>query len=367
MKKDRQRERITKLRTASIIVLFAITSTVFGETYFSGKTIKWIVPFSQGGGADTLARFYAPLLSKELPGQPNVDVVNMPGAGSTKGANWFSTQAPNDGSVIFISSGSTHFPFLLGDPRVKYSYDDWEVVLALGSGGVAYLPKDLGEKWNKDPKLVLDTNFVFASQGPTRLDLIPLLAWNILGMKVEPIFGIKGRADGRLMFERGFVNIDYQTSASFISKVQPLVDKGKAVPIMTWGALDGQGNIVRDSNFPDIPTFREVYITIYGKEPTGSGWDTWKAFFIAGFPAQKMVVVNKDTDPDIIDAYSTAFKAIIDQEGFLEKSKQYFGIYHQATAGVAADKFKKTATQIDPAAVLWLKNWLLLSYGVELQ
>ena len=62
-----------------------------------------------------------------------------------------------------------------------------------------------------------------------RLDLVPLLAWSMLGMNVDPIFGIKGRADGRLMFEQGYVNIDYQTSSSFLAKVTPLVEKGDAV------------------------------------------------------------------------------------------------------------------------------------------
>ena len=348
-----------------ISMLLAMTNSVFAETNFSGKTIKWVVPFSEGGGADAIARFFAPLLAEELPGQPIVEVVNMPGAGSTKGANWFCSLAPTDGSVIFSTSGSTQFPFLLDDPRVKYDYDDWEVVLATATGGVAYLPKDLGERWNKDPRSVLDTNFVFASQGPTRLDLIPLLAWDMLGMKVEPIFGIKGRADGRLMFERGFVNIDYQTSSSFLSKVQPLVDKGEAIPIMTWGALDELGSIVRDPNFPDIPTFREVYAEINGTEPSGNDWNAWKAFFIAGFPAQKMVVIDKNVSPDIIDAYSSAFESIIGRENFIEISKKYLGVYHQAT-GDQANQFKKIATQIDPSAVLWIKEWLKLSYNVEL-
>ena len=356
---------ISSLYAVIICMLLATSNSVFAKIDFSGKTIKWVVPFSEGGGADAIARFFAPLLAEELSGQPIVEVVNMPGAGSTKGANWFSSLAPTDGSVIFSTSGSTQFPFLLDDPRVKYDYDDWTVILASATGGVAYLPKDLGEKWNKDPRLILDTNFVFASQGPTRLDLIPLLAWDMLGMKVEPIFGIKGRADGRLMFERGFVNIDYQTSPSFMSKVQPLVDKGEAVPIMTWGALDELGSIVRDPNFPDIPTFREVYVEIHGTEPSGNDWNAWKAFFIAGFPAQKMVVIDKDVSPDIIDAYSSAFESIIGRENFIEISKKYLGVYHQAT-GDQANQFKKIATQIDPTAVLWIKEWLKLSYNLVL-
>ncbi|MGI9373587.1 MAG: Bug family tripartite tricarboxylate transporter substrate binding protein [Hyphomicrobiales bacterium] len=336
------------------------------EVSFEGKTIEWIIPFKEGGGSDKWSRFYAPLLSEALPGKPTVVVKNMPGAGSTKGANWFASNAKPDGMTILGTSGSTQFPFLLGDPRVKFNYADWNVVLASATGGVAYLPADLGEMWKKDKKSILDTNFIYGSQGATRLDLVPLLAWELLGMKVDPVFGIKGRGAGRLMFERGEANIDYQTSSAFLSKVTPLVEEGKAIPIMTWGALDDQGNIVRDPTFPDVPTFKEVYTEMKGEEPSGEAWEAWKAFFVAGFPAQKMVFLPKGTDQEIIDAYSNAFKAVTERPDFAEISKKRLGIYPQAT-GAKAAAFKKQGTEVDPKATAWVKNWLKERFGVELK
>ncbi len=333
---------------------------------FSGETIDWIIPFKEGGGSDKWARFYAPLLSEALPGKPAVVVKNMPGAGSTKGANHFaSRRVKPDGLTILGTSGSTQFPYLLGDPRVKFDYKDWHIVLATATGGVVYLPPDLGKKWQADPKSVMDTQFIYGSQGATRLDLVPLLAFELLGMKVEPVFGIKGRGAGRLMFERGEVNIDYQTSSAFLSKVTPLVDEGKAVPIMTWGALDDAGNIVRDPTFPDLPTFKEVYTQVKGAEPSGDAWKAWKAFFVAGFPAQKMVFLPKGTKPEIVDAYTKAFQAVLARPDFAEISKARLGVYPQAT-GAKAQEFLKQGTVVDPAATSWIKGWLKDRYGVEL-
>ena len=111
-----------------------------------------------------------------------------------------------------------------------------------------------------------------------RLDLVPLLAWEMLGLKVEPVFGIKGRGDGRLMFERGGANIDYQTSSSYLKGVTPFVETGTAVPMMSWGALDAAGNIVRDPTFPEMPTFKEVCEATDGCETSGEKWDAWKPF-----------------------------------------------------------------------------------------
>ena len=331
----------------------------------AGKTVEWIIPFSETGGSAKWANFYAPLLSEALPGQPTVVVKFMPGAGSTKGANFFQQQKYDDGTLIFGSSGSTQFPYLLGDPRVKYEYGDWNVVLASGTGGVAYLPPDLAARFDGDADDLKDVEFIYGSQGATRLDLVPLLAWEMLGLNVEPVFGIKGRGDGRLMFERGEANIDYQTSSSYLSGVTPLVEAGTAVPMMTWGALDADGNIVRDPTFPDIPTFKEVCEATAGCETSGTQWDAWKAFFIAGFPAQKMVFLPNGASADAIVTYTAAFEAVKARADFADISAKRLGKYPQMTGDEAAAALV-SATQVSDDAKGFVTNWLQERYGVSL-
>jgi len=334
----------------------------------AGKTVEWIIPFSETGGSAKWANFYAPLLSEALPGKPTVVVKFMPGAGSTKGANWFQEQNYDDseGTLIFGSSGSTQFPYLLGDPRVRYEYNDWNVVLASGTGGVAYLPPDQARKMNGlDASGLRDTDFIYGSQGATRLDLVPLLAWEMLGLNVEPVFGIKGRGDGRLMFERGEANIDYQTSSSFLKGVTPLVEEGSAVPMMSWGALDANGDIVRDPTFPDMPTFKEVCDATPGCETNGEQWDAWKAFFVAGFPAQKMVFLPAGASNDAIVTYTKAFETIKARDDFAGISKGRLGVYPQMT-GNKAQAALMSATNVPMAAKEFVVDWLKDRYGVSL-
>ena len=334
----------------------------------SGKTVDFIIPFSETGGSAKWANFYAPLLSEALPGNPSVAVKFMPGAGSTKGANWFKEQTYEDtqGTLIFGSSGSTQFPFLLSDPRVKYNYSDWNVVLASGTGGVAYLPPDLSAKMDGlDATGLQDTDFIWGSQGATRLDLVPLLAWKMLGMNVEPVFGIKGRGDGRLMFERGEVNIDYQTSSSYLNAVVPLVENGQAVPMMTWGSLDANGNVVRDPTFPDMPTFKEVCAATPVCETSGEAWEAWKAFFIAGFPAQKMVFLPAGADDTAIATFTKAFDDVLARPDFPEISAARLGVYPQMT-GAAATEALQLGTDVNDGAKAFVVNWLEEDYGVSL-
>ncbi len=141
---------------------------------FSGERIEFIIPFKEGGGSDTWARFYSPFLSENLPGKPVVAVKNVPGGGSTTGANQFHMRAKADGLTVLGTSGSTQFPYLLGDRMVRYEYKDWITVLASPTGGVLYLKPDLGVESAADLGKLKDTELTYGSQGATSLDIIPI-------------------------------------------------------------------------------------------------------------------------------------------------------------------------------------------------
>lgn len=347
------------------VAALGLAAPAFAEVSFAGKTIEWIIPFSAGGGSDTWARFNAPLLSKYLPGSPTVVVVNEPGGGSTKGTNLFAARAKSDGLTILGTSGSTQFPYLLGDPRVRYEYADWKVVMAAPTGGVVYASPSTGVAGADDIGKLAGQKLVYASQGATSLDLVPLLGLKLMGFDVQHVFGFKGRGDGRLAFERGETNIDYQTSSAYIKNVQPLVESGAAVPLFSWGTLDEDGNLVRDPTFPDLPHFGEAYQTLTGKAPEGPEYDAYFAFFTAGFPAQKMVFLPKDTPQEIVDAYQAAVEAMKQDPDYQANKTAVLGTYEQVTGKAAQALFNK-GTTISPELRKQVVDMLSADYGVKL-
>lgn len=356
--------KIAKRLLTSTLVIGMLTSIINAkEVSFEGKIIEWVIPFKAGGGSDKWARFYAPHISKNLPGQPIVVIKNMPGGGSTKGANFFSKRASKDGLTIFASSGSTQFPYLLDDKRVRYDYKDWNIVLGTPTGGVVYVSSKLGINNVKDLKNLKRT-LTYGSQGATSLDLIPLLAFDILGIDVKAVFGMKGRKEGRLAFLRGETTIDYQTSSSYIKNVIPAIEKGNAIPLFSFGTLDDNGNLQRDPTFPNLPHFGEVYEEVYGKKPSGNAFKAWKTFFIAGFPAQKMIFLPKGVSNDVLETYRNSMKKVVTQDGFKEISKINLGVYTQTT-GKSADRLKKMATSVNKEDKQWIKNWLSSNYNIK--
>jgi tripartite-type tricarboxylate transporter receptor subunit TctC len=135
--------------------------------------------------------------------------------------------------------------------------------------------------------------------------------------------------------------------------------------MMSWGALDADGNVVRDPTFPDMPTFKEVCEATAGCETSGEKWDAWKAFFIAGFPAQKMVFLPAGASNDAMVPYSAAFEAIKARDDFGDISKKRLGVYPQMTGDEAANALS-SATKVPESAKSFVVNWLKDRYGVDL-
>ncbi len=358
----------TCLRFLSILFISGLLLPVppaHAEAYFSNKTIELVVPFQKGGGGDIWARLMAPILPKYLPGNPKISVSNVPGGGSIKAANEFASRAKPDGLTILTTSLSTQFPFLLGDSRVRYDYDQWQVLMAYRSGGVVYTTPVFGIQDASEIAQLKDKRLLFGSQGVTSHDLVPMLAFELLGLDVKPIFGVRGRGAARLAFERGEATIDFQTSAGYIKYVKPLVASGRATPLFSLGALNDKGELVRDPEFPDLPHFAEVYETIHGKPPKGLAWESWFAFFSAGFAAQKLLVAPKQTPAEIIAMYQSAIRQMIEDSDYIASKEQETGAYEHVT-GKRAEQLYKLATDIPVAQKQWVKNWLRTEYKLNI-
>jgi tripartite-type tricarboxylate transporter receptor subunit TctC len=336
-----------------------------GAVDFSGKTIEWVIPFAEGGGSDVWARFLAPYLAKNLPGRPSVIIRNVPGGGSITGTNEFYQRARNDGSTFIGTSGSTQFPFLLGDRRVRYDYANMPPVLVSPTGGVVYIPSRFGVANASELSKVVGQELVYGSQGATSLDLVPMLAFVVLGLNVRHVFGMRGRGEGRLALERGEATIDYQTSSAYLTQVRPMVEAGTVVPLFSFGVLDAEGKVARDPTFPELPHFVEAYEMMHGRKPSGVEFNAYLAFFGSGFAAQKPAMLPRGTSPPIIAAYRQAFAAAVADPDLQARKGEVLGDYTQAVGDNIQALFQ-VATTIEPDARTWVRNYLTTNHNARL-
>ena len=66
--------------------------------FYKGRTVNIVVGSAPGGGYDTYARIVGRHIGRHIPGNPNVIVQNMPGAGQSLAANYVYSAAAKDGA-----------------------------------------------------------------------------------------------------------------------------------------------------------------------------------------------------------------------------------------------------------------------------
>src|SRR5665647_2021467 len=67
------------------------------DVSFKDKRLIMLIGSETGGGTDTTGRLVAPYFNKYMPGNPNIVIQNMPGAGGIAAQNHFVTQVKPDG------------------------------------------------------------------------------------------------------------------------------------------------------------------------------------------------------------------------------------------------------------------------------
>lgn len=337
-----------------VALLPLLSTTALAQADFDGQTIEMIVPFSAGGGADGYGRYMAAGLSENLAGNPTVLVQNMPGGGSVVGMNAFEAHGDKEGLSLALSSTSTTLTVAIRpeDPAVQFDASQWHAFLTQPLGRVVYVRADTGITNIADLKANLDQEFVIGLESPTGSDMPNVVTLKLLGLNLRAIFGFDG-GDEQLAFERGELNINGDPMTGYL----PTRDNPLKIPLFTYGILDESGNMVRDPNLPDLPTFFEVYREIHGEDLSGPEYDAWMALFNIAVMGSKALVLPADTDPEAIAAYDAAAAAMVADTEFVKNGEAIYGNY-LPVAGEQAEAIFSSSTQMDPAAREWLINFL---------
>ncbi len=352
--------------TVLIILITGITVSSADAANFAGKRITAIVPFSPGGGSDTLVRFLAPYFRKYLPGKPAIIVRNVPGAGSIKGANMIE-KVKKDGRTFLCSSASTMMNYIMKDKRIKFYPENWIPFLNVPAGSVIYARTDLGLTGNpvEDLKMLQKKKLVFGGNSPTSGELPRLLSMYLMGLDVKPVFGLN-RGPVRLAFERGEFTINYDSMAGYLVGAKDLLDSGVIKPLYSFGVWDGKKKqLVRDPSVPDLPHFVEAYEGVYGKKPSGLGWKVLSNTMTAVVMNNKVLVLPADTPKDFVETWHTAAAKVVKDKKFLKQAPKKFGVYKLNLGQDAKDNLMN-GIAMEADARVWLRNFLKKNYGVKL-
>ena len=283
---------------------------------YKGKTIRVIVGFPSGGGADAEGRVLARHLGKYIPGNPTPIVQNMPGAGGLTASNWFEELAKPDGLTLYYCVGSTAVTQqAFGAEGVKFNLRAWEMLGSVDRAASVVLvrPDKLERLTNKErPSLAIG-----ARNGEDAWSTIFLWGAEYLNWNVRWILGYQGGGELRMAFERG--EADLYATANLIT-LRELIGSGFR-PLTQQGKLTGAGSFQRRPEFKDVPTFVEL---LGSRRPTGDAWAayvTWAGSDAVGRP----LFAPRNTPRPIVETLREAFGKLEGDKEFTAELKKVGG------------------------------------------
>ncbi|HAA92141.1 MAG TPA: hypothetical protein DCS82_08090 [Rhodospirillaceae bacterium] len=353
---------------------FAAAAFVTPASAFSlkDKKVTFIVPYKEGGGTDTMARIFQPFLTKYLPGNPTILVLNQPGGAGSKASNKFQREGRPDGTMIIGVSSSALTAYTMKAKKVKYDVLSWHPVILIPRGNIFYSNpkivkglKGFGKNVASDIKALRATKGLSnGTKNPVDAGLRGTLAYALLGISHDTTFGLS-TSKQRKAYNRKELSLNYDATGPYIKKVKKHEKKGTVAPYMSFGYLDGKGGIARDLTFPNLPTVGEAYEAINGKKPSGPMWEAYKNFVGIGVNASKAIALPKGTPKKVVDAYQAAMHKIDKDPEFRKLAEKRFGKLPRAF-GANARKILRNATTMKPEVRKWMRAWIKKRYDVNI-
>jgi tripartite-type tricarboxylate transporter receptor subunit TctC len=360
-----QKRAFTVLGYLLVFMFFPLLHAQEKPIDFSGKTIDFIIPILPGGGTDAWAKSVLPHFHHFMPGNPVINILNIPGGNATKAANEYAEMDRLDGTSVLVTGDSTQLSYIFDDSRVRYDFSQWKPILAYQAGMVVYTSASMDVKDIDELTKTKDRHLVLASMAPTSADLFVLLAFDMLGLEISPIFGTPGRGEARQIYLRGEANIDFQTTVAYVKYVKPDQDAGRAVPLFTLGSFDKNMSYVRDPMFPQLPNVAELYQQVHGELPSGEAWDAWLELYGAGGGSLKLLLLPRYTDESVIKVYKNAIDKMISDSNFQSDVADLLGP-RAMVSGKDAEALLKSRTTVSDKTRQWIKNWIFERYQVRL-
>jgi tripartite-type tricarboxylate transporter receptor subunit TctC len=365
VKEDKMKKRIVFFRRhilllmMAVVLVFAMATGAAADVSFKGKVVVLVVPWSPGGGTDITARLMAKYLPNFIPGNPRIVVRNMPAGSALVGENYVWSAKPN-GLTWLVASGGDAMNNIIRPKGAVARQEEMQPLYASSGGTLYYSRADL---LPKPVDIMKKKGLVYSGMGVTSsVSGFFLWARELLDFECKMVLGYSGSAPCRLAFLSGETNITGESTLGYINAMGSYVKKGEVVPVFQSGILDDDGNVIRESVVPDVPTLKELYEQAYGKSPSGLTWEVCR-LFTATRAFGKYAALPKDTPAEIVDTLRKSVEAMVKDPGFLKDAERINpGAPH--IIGKSLVRNYPSAVQGSPETVQYMKKFFKEKYDV---
>ena len=308
------------MRKAAFSILFVVflslsaTTSGHADDFYKGKTITIVAGTKAGDVYDLYARWFAQYMPRYIPGNPNIIVQNMAGAGSMIAANYVYNVSSPDGLTLGAIFPALYFDQIVGRSEVKY---DWSKFIWIGSpvtsNHLLYMRADTRYKTIHDIVKTQTPPKCGATGTSSTAYYIPKLLDQTIGTNFDIVLGYQSGQDIDLAVERGELVCRSFTITAFFARE----------PFTTWRKKNFVNVLMqtgrkRDARLKDIPTIYEL-MDKYNTPPEGRSLAT---LVLAAGDFGRPYVLPPKTPPERVEIIRAAFQKVLSDESALADTKK---------------------------------------------
>ena len=332
-----------------LVLALWTSAAVAQEPFYAGKTITMIAGTKAGDVYDSYARLFAQHMPKYIPGNPNIIVQNMPGAGSMIAANHLYSVAAPDGLTIGAIFPALYFDQIVGRKEVKY---DWAKFVWVGSpvtsNHLLYMRADTPYKTFDDVVKTSNPPKCGASGTSSTGYYVPKLLDEVVGSKFDVVLGYQAGQDIDLAVERGELACRAFTVTAFFAR-EPFISwrKNNFVRVLV------QTGHKRDGRLRDTPTIYELM----DRFKTSAAGRNLTTLVLAGGQFGRPYVLPPNTPADRVAIIRQAFEKVLADESVLAEGKKR-KLEFDPTSAQELEKLAKEVMSQSPEIVAKMKQLL---------
>jgi tripartite-type tricarboxylate transporter receptor subunit TctC len=319
------------------------------DAFYKGKTIRLVVGSTTGNFYDSWGRLVARHWSKYIPGNPEVLVQNMPGAGSVTAANYVYGVAKPDGLTIVLPNNSIYIEQLVGRKEAQFDLRKFHWIGSASQDSILFYMradtpfKSVGDiiKAKQPPSC--------GGSGTTSSDyLVAKILDLALGAKINPVLGYPGGAEADLAVEKGEIVCRAHTLASHFGRE----------PFNSWHKKNFDRHLLqsgrkRDPRAAEAPTIYEIL----DEFKVGANSRKVVQTMLSGGEFGRPFLVTPGTPPERVKILREAFgKTLKDPELLAEAKKARMEVEH--TPGEELEALIKDVLDQPPEVVDQAKKLL---------
>jgi tripartite-type tricarboxylate transporter receptor subunit TctC len=251
-------------RYLGLAVILALAFINFGsvsaawaqaDSFYKGKTIRIMVGSTAGGFYDRWGRLFGRYMGKYIPGNPDIIVQNLTGAGSVIAVNQVYNVAKPDGLTLVMPLNGIYVDQLSGRPEVKFDLRKFHWI---GSPAVEsiilYMRSDAPYKSIEDIIKAKEPPKCGGSGTASSDYILSKVLEDTLGAKFNTVLGYAGGTEIDIAVEKNEVVCRAHSMAAHFGRE----------PFDTWHKKGFDRHIVqtsrkRDPRAPDTPTTNELF------------------------------------------------------------------------------------------------------------